>query len=207
MPGRLAAPRRLDGTARPIENPPMSEQREGSSGSLAPKVLRVRVVGDDLRRVARLLADEASGPAPDADVIERLAALLVAYLRGGASSGDTAGTRPSEAIARAVALVRERPAEAWTVARLARAVGLSRAAFARRFVRELGITPLALVTDVRLRLAEQLLVSGDDGLARIASAVGYESEFAFSRAFKRHFGIAPGTFRRAQRTAPRAMAA
>lgn len=203
MSGRLAALHRLDGGTRRIENSFMAEQREGSSGSSAPKALPVRVVGDDLRRVARLLADEASGPAPDADVIERLAAVLVAYLRG----GDAAGARPSAAIARAVALVRERPAEAWTVARLARAVGLSRSAFARRFVRELGITPLALVTDVRLRLAEQLLVSGDDGLARIASAVGYESEFAFSRAFKRHFGIAPGTFRRAQRTAPRAMAA
>lgn len=99
-------------------------------------------------------------------------------------------------LARVVATMRGRPEHAWTVASLARAAGLSRAAFARRFLAEIGIPPLRFLAEVRMEVASRLLAEGEESLAGIAAQVGYESEFAFSRAFKRHRGEAPGGFRR-----------
>ena len=102
-------------------------------------------------------------------------------------------------IARALELMQARPTERWTVAALARAAGLSRAAFARRFLVELGVPPLRHLTELRMRRAARRLAESDDALAAIAAEVGYDSEFAFSRAFKRHMGEAPGGFRRRSR--------
>lgn len=102
-------------------------------------------------------------------------------------------------VARALELLHGEPDKRWTVERLARDVGLSRAAFARRFARVCGCTPLHYLTQVRLALAVDLLESTDQALAELALRVGYTSEFAFSRAFKRQHGVAPGTFRRRQR--------
>ena len=92
--------------------------------------------------------------------------------------------------------MRGRPEHAWTVASLARAAGLSRAAFARRFLAKIGSPPRSFLAEVRMQVASHLLASGDESLAGIAAQVGYESEFAFGRAFKRHRGEAPGGFRR-----------
>ena len=83
-----------------------------------------------------------------------------------------------------------------SVAGLARAVGLSRAAFARRFVLATGVSPLRFLNALRLERAAQLLGETDAGLAEVAEKVGYASEFAFSRAFKRHHGVAPSVYRR-----------
>jgi AraC-like DNA-binding protein len=99
-------------------------------------------------------------------------------------------------IARAIGFLHAEPAKRWTVERLARAVGLSRAAFARRFVAEHGRSPVRHLTDLRLALAASLLEHDEASLAEIALRVGYASEFAFSRAFKRQHGVAPGSFRR-----------
>lgn len=103
--------------------------------------------------------------------------------------------------ARALTLLQAEPAKRWTVERLARAVGLSRAAFARRFAAVSGRSPMRYLTELRLALAASLLETTDDSLAELALRVGYTSEFAFSRAFKRQHGVAPGSFRRRQRTA------
>ena len=104
-----------------------------------------------------------------------------------------------EQVERALVALRERPAERWTVARLARIACLSRAAFARRFSKAVGAAPLHHLARFRMQLAERLLVESSASLASIAAEVGYESEFAFSRAFKRHAGAAPGAFRRARK--------
>ncbi len=104
-------------------------------------------------------------------------------------------------VARALGLLQAEPAKRWTVERLARAVGLSRAAFARRFAAVTARAPLRYLTELRLALAATLLESTDDSLAELASRVGYASEFAFSRAFKRQHGVAPGSFRRLRRSA------
>lgn len=104
-------------------------------------------------------------------------------------------------VARAIALLQGNPAKRWTVERLARAVGLSRAAFARRFAAASGRSPGCFLTELRLALARAMLTDQDDSLAELAARVGYASEFAFSRAFKRQFGVAPGTLRRLERGA------
>ena len=104
-------------------------------------------------------------------------------------------------VARALASLRAEPAKRWTVERLARSVGLSRAAFARRFAAVSGRSPQRFIADLRLALAASLLESTDDSLAEVAAHVGYASEFAFSRAFKRQHGVAPGSFRRLRRSA------
>jgi transcriptional regulator GlxA family with amidase domain len=92
--------------------------------------------------------------------------------------------------------MRAEPTRRWTVARLGRIAGLSRAAFARRFSRALGISPLRWLAEHRLSLAKRLLSESDIPLAAIAAEVGYGCEFAFAKAFKRIIGIAPGVFRR-----------
>lgn len=101
-----------------------------------------------------------------------------------------------EPLDRALALMLARAGEGWTVSALARAAGLSRAAFARQFQRRFGVSPMRYLADLRMREAARLLSETDATLALIAAEVGYESEFAFSRAFKRHSGEAPGTYRR-----------
>ena len=92
-------------------------------------------------------------------------------------------------------------AHSLTVSSLARGVGLSRQAFARRFVTSLGESPLRFLARLRMERAAAHLGETDDGLASIAERVGYDSEYAFNRAFKRHFGMPPGRFRKSARAA------
>jgi AraC-like DNA-binding protein len=99
-------------------------------------------------------------------------------------------------VERALAAMKADPARRWTVSALARVAGLSRAPFARRFRRALGVPPLRWLTEHRLAAARRRLVETDLALAAIAAEIGYESEFAFAKAFKRRFGVAPGRFRR-----------
>ena len=87
-------------------------------------------------------------------------------------------------------------AQRWTVSGLARRVGMSRPAFARRFAAETGSSPLRYLARARMERAASLLEQPELGLAQIAERVGYSSEFAFNRAFKRHHHVAPGSFRR-----------
>jgi transcriptional regulator GlxA family with amidase domain len=99
-------------------------------------------------------------------------------------------------VERALAAMRTDPARRWTVASLARVAGLSRAPFARRFRRATGTSPLRWLAGHRLGLARTRLVETDLALAAIAGEIGYSSDFAFAKAFKRLFGVAPGIFRR-----------
>lgn len=102
-------------------------------------------------------------------------------------------------VARVVEAVRKDPGRPWTLEALAKVAGLSRAALVRRLRRALGAAPLEFVHEQRMRRAAERLSLTEDGLAEIAVLVGYASEFAFAKAFKRRFGIAPGLFRRRQR--------
>ena len=98
-------------------------------------------------------------------------------------------------IERAVQLLNENISRRWTVELVARAVGLSRSAFARQFQRVLGLSPMRYLTQRRMRAAAAILLGSDAGLAEVAAQVGYGSEFAFNRAFKRHHRVPPGEFR------------
>lgn len=99
-------------------------------------------------------------------------------------------------VARALDLIHSRIAEHWTTERLAREVGLSRSAFAERFTRALKEPPMTYLCRQRLEQASIELRNSSASIPAIASAIGYESEAAFSRAFKRVYGTPPATWRK-----------
>jgi AraC family transcriptional regulator, alkane utilization regulator len=109
--------------------------------------------------------------------------------------GWLAGLRDAH-VGRALALLHGKPSHRWTVDELAREVALSRSAFAERFVDMIGEPPMQYLTGWRLALAARALRSSSDPIARIAERSGYESEAAFTRAFKRGFGMPPSVWRR-----------
>jgi AraC-like DNA-binding protein len=98
-------------------------------------------------------------------------------------------------VGKSLGLMHRRIAHPWTIASLADEVGISRSAFVQRFTRYLSEPPMAYLTHWRLQLAARSLERTSRGVAEIASDVGYESEAAFNRAFKREFGRPPGRYR------------
>jgi AraC-like DNA-binding protein len=104
-------------------------------------------------------------------------------------------------VGRAIGLLHEKPAEPWTIDELGRQVGLSRSALHERFEKLTGQPPMAYLTHWRMQLGAGLLRHGDAKVAAIAQEVGYDSEAAFARAFKRLVGQPPAAWRRQQRHA------
>jgi AraC-like DNA-binding protein len=96
----------------------------------------------------------------------------------------------------AIARLHDRPSDSWTLERLAREVGTSRSALADRFTHLLGQPPMRYLTQWRLQLAARMLSDGAAKVSAVAQDVGYESEAAFSRAFKKLVGTAPAAWRR-----------
>ena len=115
-------------------------------------------------------------------------------------TGWLAGTRDPSA-SRALSVLHQRFAEPWTVADLAKEVGLSRTVLADRFRHFLGEPPMTYLTRWRLRLGARALTDSSRSVAEIASEVGYESEAAFNRAFKREYGLPPARYRKVSRDA------
>jgi AraC-like DNA-binding protein len=113
-------------------------------------------------------------------------------------SGWLAGLR-DEAVGQALTLLHGRPDRDWTLADLAREVASSRSNLARRFTELVGQPPMQYLTNWRMQVAANLLVERSDKVAWIAGEVGYDSEAAFSRAFKKATGLAPGAWREARR--------
>ncbi len=89
-------------------------------------------------------------------------------------------------------------AHPWSVEELGCKAGISRSALSEHFSRLLGMSPMRYLADWRLQVAGQMLRESPDPLARVAARIGYESEAAFSRAFKKKFGQAPASWRRAE---------
>jgi len=112
--------------------------------------------------------------------------------------GWLAGVRDPQ-IGKALALLHGEPTRGWTVDELGRAVALSRSTLSERFTELVGEPPMQYLTRWRLALAAQSLRTGAEAITRVAEHAGYESEAAFSRAFKREFGLPPATWRRAER--------
>jgi AraC-like DNA-binding protein len=98
----------------------------------------------------------------------------------------------------ALRLIHGRPAEDWSLDRLAREVGLSRTIFADRFNHYVKISPMQYLARWRLQLAGRLLEKSGISIAQAGAEVGYESEAAFNRAFKKLVGVPPGTWRKAR---------
>jgi AraC-like DNA-binding protein len=117
----------------------------------------------------------------------------VAQLATGATGWLAAARDPI--VSRAMRSVHDEPARKWTVEDLARAANTSRTVLAERFQAAMGRAPIEYVASWRMQLAADRLRNGQDGLATIAADVGYESEAAFNRAFKRITGVTPGRWR------------
>jgi len=103
-------------------------------------------------------------------------------------------------VGEALKLVHARPMEHWTLEGLARRVGVSRTTFAERFVHYVGIPPMQYIARWRMQLASRLLENPGVTLAAAAKEVGYESEAAFNRAFKKLIGVPPGTWRKSRQS-------
>ena len=117
-------------------------------------------------------------------------------------TGWLAGLR-DRFVGKTLALIHAKPAYAWTVEELAREVGLSRSALGERFTSLVGQPPMQYLTRWRLQLAADLLRSSARSIAAVAGEVGYDSEAAFSRAFKRELGVAPAAWRQSDCTPTR----
>lgn len=107
-------------------------------------------------------------------------------------------------VSRAINLLHAQPARAWTVEELARDAGVSRSALAGRFTDLIGESPMRYLTNWRIHLAKQLLCEGHHSMANVAERVGYESEYAFNRAFKRQVGEPPAAWRKKGSSLPAA---
>jgi len=114
--------------------------------------------------------------------------------------GWLAGAR-DPVVGRALAMMHRHPARPWTITELARESGASRSVLAERFRHYLNEPPISYLTRWRLQLGAQMLVSTSYSVAQIASEVGYESEPAFNRAFKREFKLPPARFRTQSKSA------
>jgi transcriptional regulator GlxA family with amidase domain len=115
-------------------------------------------------------------------------------------TGWLAGARDAE-VSKTLALMHRKPDHPWTLADLAKEAGLSRSVLAERFRHYLNETPMAYLTRWRLQLGAEMLGSTSYSVAQIAAEVGYESEAAFNRAFKREFEVPPARFRNQSRSA------
>ncbi len=172
-----------------------------------PRVLKVNVrsgsSGRWLESSIGYLVDEVSSnqPGSEAMLAKVSEALFVQTLRQyiaglpAEQTGWLAGAR-DPVVGRSLAALHSRFEYAWTLAALAKEVGVSRSSLAERFSRYLGESPISYLMRWRLQVAARKLTSTPSSVAEIAGQVGYESEAAFSRAFKREYGCPPATFRR-----------
>ena len=155
-----------------------------------------------LQATLSMLAAETRDPQPGGEaIITRLADVLVIQAIRGWIAADPAaqtgwlGALRDPQLGRALALIHGDPAREWTVAALAAELAMSRSAFAARFTELVGVPAMQYVTDWRMQLARNALRDGGRW-AEVAGELGYRSEAAFSRAFKRVMGMPPGAARR-----------
>lgn len=155
-----------------------------------------------LQLLLQLLRQEAADAGSGTElVVPRLVDSLLVYvvrawLEGQpVDAGGWFGALRDPAIAKALSLIHEHPEKSWSVAGLARQVAQSRPTFARRFAELVGETPVAYLTRWRMCLATKLLVETELSVAEVATRIGYETAAAFSKAFRRSYGDAPGRFR------------
>ncbi|QKJ94002.1 AraC family transcriptional regulator [Agrobacterium pusense] len=175
--------------------------------SLMPELIHVPAGEGGASRLARLielLAEECTGEDVGKDLIIRrmLEVLLVEVLRRpnagneAIPAGLVKGMR-LPGLARALSSMHADIRASWTVAELARIAGMSRSAFAARFNEMLGCAPIEYLARWRMALARDALIRGVKSLDDIAEEIGYESASAFSTAFRKRTGMAPGSFARA----------
>lgn len=186
-----------------------SDRHDDPVLNMLPTVLKLKVeedaLGEWIESSFRFAAREMSfGLTESPATLAKLAELLFMeavrrYVNSlpGAESRWCDGARDPR-IARALSLLHGQIQRRWTAEQLAREAGMSRSAFAERFTRIMGESPMRYLTRIRLHAASHRLKESNESIGRIALAVGYESEAAFHRAFKREFGVPPATWRKQQ---------
>lgn len=165
--------------------------------------LRRRPAGPWIEQSVHFVLSDAASRTPGCSnlVAAKVAEVLFAEtLRGyiesmpSSHSGWLSGLRDPH-VGRCLALMHEQPSRAWTVDALAQEIHTSRSVLAERFTDMVGAPPMQYLTRWRMTIAAGLLRNAQSNLARIAEGVGYESEAAFNRAFKREYGVSPGLWR------------
>jgi AraC-like DNA-binding protein len=149
------------------------------------------------------IAHEAAKLEPGAHaIIDRLSEIiLIQVIRATLSANDKPipflSVFSDARISQVLSAIHADPAEDWSVERLGRLANMSRSSFSNRFSELANMTPLQYVIFVRLQKASRLLLETDAPLILVAEQIGYQSEAAFSQAFKKQFAMRPGEFRRA----------
>ena len=182
--------------------------------ALLPPVVHIKPSDPGAERlawIARAVADECTAERPGGEaILTRLVEImLVEALRwlparhgpDGQPPGLFAGLADAR-MAKALRRIHDDVARRWTIEELAQAVGMSRAAFAARFTQVLGVPPMEYALRWRMALAKDMIWHDGLALGEVAHAVGYQSASAFSAAFQRTVGVAPGSFARTARNTP-----
>ncbi len=171
-----------------------------------PPILKVNIRADDSGRwleqtIRRSVVEgHSKGAGADALIAKLSEVLFIEMLRRYVASlpegeKNWLGGARDVVVGEALALLHSRPAEPWTVDELARRVGVSRSVLADRFVEFLGEPPMAYLMRWRMQLAANALCTTSRSVLEVAMDVGYQSEAAFNRAFRREFGLPPARYR------------
>jgi AraC family transcriptional regulator, alkane utilization regulator len=164
--------------------------------------LRRRPAGPWIEQSINFVLGEAESRAPGSEMVAAkvaevlFAEVLRGYIEGMPANnpGWLAGLRDPQ-VSRCLALMHGEPARGWTVDALANEVHISRSVLADKFAELVGAPPMQYLTRWRMIVAAGMLHNDQANLARVAEGVGYESEAAFNRAFKREYGVSPGQWR------------
>jgi AraC-like DNA-binding protein len=169
--------------------------RAGEEGALIEQLIRVALIESSVSRPG------------GQHVLARLSELLFVEMvrhHVGSLPGDTTGWLAGlrdDLVGRALCVMHERPQHAWSLDDLAKEVGVSRSVLAERFHHFVGTPPMQYLASWRMQLAASLLAGTNLSIAHVAERIGYGSEAAFSRAFKRLCGFTPSAWREGERTA------
>ncbi|KQV70138.1 AraC family transcriptional regulator [Rhizobium sp. Root1220] len=212
LPGRLGVVRH--GGAPPLAtmicgNFTVAQPSRGSVLELLPPLLHLKPAEDGgwLEAILQRMVSESALARPGQGVaLSRLTEVLfVEVLRSwikslGPGEGGWLGAMADPHIGPALQLIHEQPDRPWTLGDLGQSVGLGRSAFSDRFTRLVGQPMYRYLIARRMSEAAFLLETSDEGIARIASRVGYETAAAFSKLFRRHHGLSPGLYRAVRRS-------
>lgn len=185
----------------------ISGDHAGMLMSMLPPIVHIRKEADQapLRWAVERMMHELQEQKPGGVLVAQHLAhmMLIQALRLHLAEGDHGGPGWMSALAdrqmgAAIGIMHDAPSHSWTLQTLAAHVGMSRTAFAQRFRETVGTTPMAYLTRWRMLLAGDRLKNTDDSISAIAAGLGYESESAFSTAFKRVMGCPPRQYGRAR---------